>query len=103
MSGENKKLRKPIWFNFAVVTLLLVTTGFTITACANTKSSGESTKPTAESTKPAAESTKPADESTKPTGESTKRGKKNQPAKSAKQKDVPPDKIEETTTDDDPE
>ena len=96
MSGENKKLRKPIWLNFAVVSLLLVTTGFTITACANTKSSGESTKP-------AGESTKPADQSTKPTGESTKRGKKNQSAKSAKQKDVPPDKIEETTTDDDPE
>ena len=89
MSGENKKLKKPIGFNFAVVTLLLVTTGFTITACANTKSSGESTKP--------------AGESTKSSGESTKQGKKKQPAKSAKQKDVPPDKIEETTTDDDPE
>lgn len=96
MSGENRKLRKPIWLNFAVVTLLLVTTGFTITACANKKPAGESTKPAGESTKPTGESTKPA-------GESTKQGKKNQSAKSAKQKDVPPDKIEETTTDDDPE
>lgn len=89
MSGENRKLRKPIWFNFAVVTLLLVTTGFTITACANKK--------------PAAESTKSAGESTKPAGQSTKQKKKNQSAKSAKQKDVPQDKIEETTVDDDPE
>ncbi|HAA32432.1 MAG TPA: hypothetical protein DCE56_37945 [Cyanobacteria bacterium UBA8553] len=89
MSGENRKLKKPIWVNFAVVTLMLVTTGFTITGCVQTK--------------PKSESAKPAGQSTKPVGEPTKQEKKNQSAKSAKQKDVPPDKIEETTIDDDPE
>lgn len=82
MSGENGKFRKSNWLNFVVLTLLLVTTGFTITACTKTKQGGESTKPAAQS---------------------TKQEKKKQPAKSDKQKDVPPDKIEETTTDDDPE
>lgn len=85
MSGENGKIRKSIWLNFVVLILLLVTTGFTITACTKTKQGGESTKPA---------------------GQSTKQQKKKQPAKPAKsdkQKDLPPDKIEETTTDDDPE
>lgn len=89
MSGENEKRRKPIWVNWVVVTLLLVTTRFTLIACATTKLGGESTKPTSQSPKPAAQA--------------TKQEQKNQPTKSAKQKDVPLDKIEETTVDDDPE
>jgi hypothetical protein len=82
MSRENGKFRKPTWMNFVVVALLMVTTGFTITACVHIKSGGNSAKPT---------------------GQSTKQEKKNQPAKSAQQKNKKQGKAEDTTVDDDPE
>jgi hypothetical protein len=33
MSQQNERLKKTIWFSYAVLTLLLVISGFTLTAC----------------------------------------------------------------------
>lgn len=33
MSQQNRKCRRPIWVNFALLVLLLVASGFTLTGC----------------------------------------------------------------------
>jgi hypothetical protein len=51
MSEENRKLRKLIGVNFAVLALLLVTSGFTLTGCKQAplkRQSTEQPKPTQE-------------------------------------------------------
>jgi hypothetical protein len=85
MSKENRKLRKPIWVNFAVLALLLVTSGFIVTACQLPKQEGESTQQQ--------EKTQPA-----------KADQQKQSPKSDRQKpQKPQDNGEDTQDDDDPE
>ena len=44
MSEASGKMRKPIWMKFVVLVLLLVSTGFSLTACQQPQQGDESTE-----------------------------------------------------------
>jgi len=44
MSEASGKMRKPIWMKFVVLILLLVSTGFSLTACQQPQQGDESTE-----------------------------------------------------------
>lgn len=88
MAGENEQSRKLILVKFAVLALLLLTSGFTLTACKITRLGGKSTEQPKEN-QPAKSDQKQSDEQLK----------KNQPAKSDQKKNSEQD----TQVDDDPE
>jgi hypothetical protein len=92
MLEENGKFRKPIWVNFAVLTLLLVTSGFTLSACKMPISGGKSTEQQKENQPVKTE---------QQTSDQQQKG--NQPAKSGQQKNNKPAIGDDTTDDDDPE
>lgn len=106
MLKAKRKLNKPIWLNFAVLALLLVTNGFMLSACqkpvVRTKSSTEQPK---ENQAPKSEQSEPekADEKQKDNQPTTKPNKSNQSTKSKQQKDQKKDSGEDTQVDDDPE
>jgi predicted small secreted protein len=72
MSQENEQLKKTIWLSNAVLTLLLVINGFTLTAC------------------------NPSEQEAKP----TEQLEKNEPAKAAPQKDQKKEDGEDKQKDD---
>ncbi len=92
MVEENRKLRKPVWMNFTVVTLLLVTSGFILSACQNISLGTKSPEKLPENQPAKTENQK-----------SNERLKKNQPTKSAQKKAPKKNPGEDTTDDDDPE
>ena len=83
MPQENKNSRKSSWINVVVLALLLVTGGFTLTACQQAESEGESVR--------------------------EEREEKNQPTKANEnneedeEKDEDDDEAKDTQEDDDPE
>jgi hypothetical protein len=93
MAGENGQSRKLILVKFAVLALLLLTSGFTLTACKITRIGGKSIGQPKEN-QPAKSDQKQSDEQLK----------KNQPAKSdQKQSDQKNNSEQDTQVDDDPE
>ncbi len=44
MSEASRKMRKPIWMKFVVLVLLLVSTGFSLTACQQPQQGDEATE-----------------------------------------------------------
>jgi hypothetical protein len=92
MLQENRKLRRPVGMNFAVVTLLLLTSGFILSACKSPSLGNKSPEKTQES-----QPTKTAKQ------KSDAHLKKNQPTKSAQPKTPKKNPGEDTTDDDDPE
>jgi hypothetical protein len=103
MLKANRKLRKPIWLNFAVLALLQVSSGFMLSACQKpvirTKSSTEQPK---EKQSPKSEQSEPkkADEKQKENQPTTKQDKSNQSTKSKQQEDNKKDSGEDTQDDD---
>jgi hypothetical protein len=92
-AGKNGKSRKLIGVNFAVLALLVVNSGFTLTACQQLKPEGESTEKLKEEP-PAKSDQKTSDEKLK----------KEPPAKSDKKtSDQNKGKEQDTQVDDDPE
>lgn len=85
MSGAQGKLRKPIGLNFAVVALLLFTSGLTLTACQNVKI-GPNANEKAKENQP---------------GKSGEKVKKNKSGNSAKKKSDQKSKPGEDNLDDD--
>ena len=92
MLQQNRNLRRPVGMNFAVVTLLLLTSGFTLSACKSPSIDKKSSEKTQES-QPAKTAKQKSDAHLK----------KNQPTKSAQQKTSKKNPGEDTTEDDDPE
>jgi hypothetical protein len=90
MSGESGKYRKPIWLNFAIMALLIVTSGFTLTACQQPKPGGKTPEQLKENQPTKSDKQK-----------STEQLKKNQPTKSDKQKPGQKPKQGQDSTDDD--
>lgn len=92
MLEQNRNSLKPILVNFAVFALLLVTSGFTLSACQQSFPGSNST----EQQKP----NQPAKVEQQKSGEQQKL---NQSTKSNQQKNNKLDDGEDTTVDDDPE
>jgi hypothetical protein len=88
MFEANRKFRKPIWVNFSVLALLLVTSGVTLSGCQNLIRGGKTTNKPQENPPIKIEQHK-----------SSKQLKQKQSAKSDKKKN----KDEDTQDDDDPE
>lgn len=80
MPQENRNSRKSSWINVVVLALLLVTGGFTLTACQQAESEGESTR----------------EEKNQPT-------KANENNDEDEEKDEEEDEAKDTQEDDDPE
>ncbi|HEY9671133.1 MAG TPA: hypothetical protein V6D11_06805 [Waterburya sp.] len=92
MLQQNKNLRRPAGMNFAVVTLLLLTSGFILSACKSPSLGSKSPEKTQQS--------HPANTAKQ---KSDARLKKNQPTQSTQQKTPKRSPGEDTTDDDDPE
>ena len=92
MSKENRKLRKPIPVNFAILVLLLISGGFTLSACQQLIPGEKSTEPLKENQSGKAGQQK-----------SLIQLKKNQPEKSDPEKPNEIDDGLDTPDDDDPE
>jgi hypothetical protein len=88
MFEANRKFRKPIWVNFSVLTLLLVTSGFTLSGCQKVLRGGKTTDKPKENSPAKVEQHK-----------SSKQLKQKQSAKSNQKKN----KDDDTQDDDDPE
>ena len=97
MSEANGKSKKPIWVNFTILAFLLLTGGFTLTACQKSAPAGDSTKQEVKKNQPAESDKKQETGQDKLGGKSLKQNKKGQSAQS----DQRPN--EETNNDDDPE
>jgi flagellar basal body-associated protein FliL len=96
MSEANGKSKKSIWVNFTILAFLLVSGGFTLTACQKS-APGDSTKQEVKKNQPAETDKKQETGQDKLGGKSLKQKKKGQSANS----DQRPN--EETINDDDPE
>jgi hypothetical protein len=96
MSEANGKSKKPIWVNFTILAFLLVTGGFTLTACQKS-APDDSTKQEVKKNQSAESDKKQETGQDKLGGKSLKQKKKGQSAQS----DQRPN--EETNNDDDPE
>lgn len=85
MSGVQGKFRKPNWLNFAVVVLLVATSGLTITACKNVRIGPDANQKSQENQQ----------------GKSGEKLKKNQSGNSAKKKSDQQSKPRQDNLDDD--
>lgn len=92
MSRENRKFRKPIKVNFAILVLLLLSGGFTLSACQQLIPGGKSTEQLKENQPKKAGQRKSLIEL-----------KKSQPDKSEQEKNKEIDDGLDTPDDDDPE
>jgi flagellar basal body-associated protein FliL len=101
MSQENGKSRKLCWVKLAVLALLLVSGGFTLTACQVPELGNKSTEQPGDKNSDEQVKENPAVKSYQKKVD--KQLKKNQPTKSDKTSDPNQNKEQDTDIDDDPE